>query len=127
MANLAESTVGPTLREWCRDRPWRAGPPRTATLEGRVLVESPLVLDEPKETRPRKLVPPRIVREPRPTLDPKALAAGTGLRRMQAEAIEVGVVAGAVAAGCFVIGMVGAGVALAVTVAGIAVVSGAGS
>jgi serine/threonine-protein kinase len=127
MASLAESAVGPTLREWCRDHPWRAGPPRAATLEGRVLVESPLVLDEPTEARPRKLVPPRIVREPRPTLDPNALAAKSSLGRMQAEAIEVGVVAGAVAAGCFVIGMVGAGVALAVTIAGIAVASGAGS
>jgi hypothetical protein len=91
-----------------------------------VLVESPLVLDEP-QTRPGKPVPPRIVRHPRPTIDPSALPAKRTLGRRESEAIEVGVVAGAVAAGCFVIGMVGAGVALAVTVASIAVVSGAGS
>jgi serine/threonine protein kinase len=132
VAALAESSVGPSLRRWCRDRPWKVGRPRTATLEGQVLVEAPLVLDPPPSAVGTDLTKTPRVGRPIGTLDPGVVE---GLRppprtrrraprpRVGRDAPSAGLVAASVAMGCFVVGLAGTAAALAATLAGFALLA----
>jgi serine/threonine protein kinase len=64
---LSDGLSGPTLRRWCRERPWPAPVGVDGPLEGRILTEGTLDLppvdEECDEGRPQ------VVRRPAPTLE----------------------------------------------------------
>jgi hypothetical protein len=115
---LAEAVVGPSLRRWCQDHAWQARRTRAATLEGQVLVEAPLVLDDAPVWNGRTH-PPRVVARPPGTIDPGAVPPPP-VRRPAQPGPPPGLVAASVAAGCFVAGLVGSAVLLVASLVGLA-------